>query len=85
MSKKQKNVADLTQYIVEKPKAEETAKKTRKRYELSRRLPMIVHSQKLSDNLDLEHKVTGKDYTVIMNQRLEKSYETNPVKLKNDE
>lgn len=59
-------------------------KRTRKRYEINRRLPMIVHTQKLSDNLDLEQKVTGKDYTVIMNQRLDESYERDPVKLKND-
>lgn len=64
---------------------DEIPKKTRKRYELSRRLPMIIHTNELSDNLDLEHKITGKDYTVIMNQRLNESYDRNPVKLKNHE
>ena len=68
-----------------KQEVEPPKKRTRKRYELNRRLPMIIHTNKLSDNLDLEQKVTGKDYTVIMNQRLEDSYERNPVKLKNDE
>ena len=59
------------------------AKKTRrKRYELNRRLPLVIHTEKLSENLDTEWKVTGKDYTVIINQRLNESYERDPVKLK---
>jgi len=58
-------------------------KKTRrKRYEINRRLPMVIHTQELSDNLDQEWKITGKDYTVIINQRLNESYERDPVKLK---
>lgn len=41
---------------------------------------LVVHTQKLSDNLDSEQELTGKDYTVIINQRLNESYEQRKIK-----
>lgn len=59
-----------------------TTKKTRKkRHEINRRMSMIVHTQDLSDKIDLEQKITGKDYTTIINQRLAESYENNPIRV----
>ena len=58
-------------------------RRTRKRYEINHRVNLIVHTEKLRDNLDLEQKVTGNDYTVIINRRLNESYERDPVQLKN--
>lgn len=59
-----------------------TTKRTRKRYEINHRVNLIVHTEKLRDNLDLEQKVTGNDYTVIINRRLNDSYDREPVPLK---
>lgn len=55
-------------------------KRSRKKYDFKRPIPLIVHTKELSDNLDKEQEQTGKAYTVIMNQRLNESYKTNPLK-----
>lgn len=55
-------------------------KSRKKRHEINRRMGLVVHTQKLSDNLDSEQELTGKDYTVIINQRLNESYEQRKIK-----
>jgi hypothetical protein len=51
----------------------------KKKYEIAHRTSLVIHTQKLLDNL-LAEAATGKDLTVIINQRLNDSYKCDPVK-----
>lgn len=64
-------------------KAKKTKKKKRvykKRYELNRPMSMIVHTKKLSDNLDKEVETNpATNYIEVMNTRLNRDYEQHPI------
>lgn len=58
-------------------------KRNRKKlYELNHAMPLIIHTNKLKNNLDDEKKITGSNRIKIINERLTRDYEQNPIKPK---
>jgi hypothetical protein len=50
----------------------------KKKFEISERVPCVIHTKSLLLNLQQEHETTKNPVVQIINQRLNESYETRP-------